>query len=98
MTEKLRALLGFARKAGKLAVGTAATEESIKRRRSRLVIIGCDISEKSQKEIRFLSDKFNVPVAVTELSIDGITQSIGTKAGILSVEDEGFAKALSENL
>ena len=98
MKEKLRALLGFARKSGRLAVGTAATEESIKRRGSNLVIIGCDISEKSQKEIRFLGDKFNVPVAVTELTMYDITQSIGTKAGILSVEDEGFAKALSENL
>ena len=98
MQEKLRALLGFARKAGKLAVGTAAAEESIKRKRAKLVLVASDISQKSLKEMRFLGDKFNIPVAVTELGIDGITQSIGTKAGILSVEDEGFAKALSENL
>ena len=98
MNDKLKALLGFARKAGKLAVGTAATEESIKRRKAKLVLIGADISEKSAKEIRFLCEKFGSHAATTKLGIDEITQSIGTRAGILAIEDHGFAKAIAENL
>ena len=98
MEEKLRALLGFARKAGKLAVGTAATEESVKRKRAKLVVIASDISKKSEKEIRFLCDKFGIKVATAKLGIDAVTQSIGTRAGILAVEDEGFAKAIAENI
>ena len=96
--DRLLGFLGLARKAGKLAVGTAATEESIKRKRAKLVIIASDISAKSEKEIRFLCDKFGATAATAKLGIDDITQSIGTRAGILAVEDEGFAKAMAENL
>lgn len=98
MEQKLRALLGFARKAGKLAVGTAAAEESVKRGRSKLLLTGADISQKSVKEMRFLCEKHGVRTASTVLTIDEITASIGTRAGILSIEDEGFAAAVIENL
>ena len=98
MENKLRALLGFARKAGRLAVGTAATEESVKRGRSKLVLTASDISQKSVKEIRFLCEKHGATARTTALNIDEITAAIGTRAGILSVEDEGFAAAISENL
>ena len=98
MNDKLRALLGFARKAGRLAVGTAAAEESIKRRRAKLCVLAADISQKSQKEMRFLCDKNGVRVINIPLGIDEVTQSIGTRAGILAVEDEGFAKAIAEKI
>ncbi len=98
MEQKLRALLGFARKAGKLAVGTEAVKESVKRNRSHLVLIAADISQKSAKEIKFTCQRNNIKAAIITLGIDGVTQSIGTRAGILSVEDEGFAKAIAENI
>ena len=98
MEQKLRALLGFARKAGKLAVGTEAVKESIKRNRSQLVLIAADISQKSAKEINFACQKNNIRSEVITLGIDDVTQSIGTRAGILSVEDGGFANAIAENL
>ena len=98
MNDKLRALLGFARKAGKLAVGTAAAEESLGRRRAKLCILAADISPKSQKEMRFLCEKNGVKAITIPLGIDEVTQSIGTRAGILTVEDEGFAKAIAEKI
>lgn len=98
MNDKLRALLGFARKAGRLAVGTAKATESVKRGRSKLVLTASDISAKSAKEMRFICEKHGVTARTTALNIDEITASIGTRAGILSIEDEGFAAAVIENL
>ncbi len=95
---KALALLGFARKAGRLAVGTAATEEALSRRKAYLAITASDISEKSSKEIRFLSEKNNIPFIKAQLDTYEITNAIGTRAGILAVLDEGFAKAIAENL
>ena len=95
---KAETLLGFARKAGRLAVGTAATEEAIKRRKAFLAITASDISEKSSKEIRFLCEKNNVPFIKPQLDTYEITNAIGTRAGIIAVLDEGFAKAIAENL
>ncbi len=98
MREKAIALLGFARKAGKLAVGTAATTDSIKRKKAYLAITASDISEKSKKEIRFLCEKNAVTFLSPELTTYDITKAIGTKAGIIALLDEGFAKSIAENL
>lgn len=98
MTEKLHALLGFARKAGKLAIGTEAVFESVNRKRARLVLIAADISQKSAKEIRFICDKNNIESVTLKIKIDDVTAAIGRRAGILSVEDDGFANAIAQNI
>lgn len=98
MSQKAIALLGFARKAGKLAVGTAATTDAIKRGKAFLAIVASDISEKSAKEIRFLCDKHNTVFSKPQLTTYDITAAIGTKAGIIALLDEGFAKSIAENL
>lgn len=95
---KALTLLGFARKAGKIAVGTAATTDSIKRNKAYLAITASDISEKSAKEIRFLCEKHGVKFLKPELTTYDITKAIGTKAGIVALLDEGFANAIAENL
>jgi len=91
-------LLGFARKAGKLAVGTAAATDALKRKKAHLAITASDISEKSSKEIRFLCEKNGINFIKPELNTYDITQAIGTRAGIIAVLDEGFARAIAENL
>ncbi len=98
MSQKALALLGFARKAGKLAVGTAATTDAIKRGKARLAITASDISAKSAKEIRFLCDKHDVNFINPQLTTYDITAAIGTKAGIIALLDDGFAKSIAENL
>lgn len=98
MNEKILTLLGFARKAGKLAVGTSATEYSIVRRKSKLALVAGDISKKSAKEINFLCEKYGTKFAQLNIETYDITKAIGTRAGILSIEDEGFASAIIEKL
>lgn len=55
MNDKLLSLLGLARRGGKLSSGFDAVSNSIKRRKARLVLIASDISQKTQKELVYLS-------------------------------------------
>ncbi len=98
MNEKILTLLGFARKAGRLAVGTQATTTSIERGKACLALVAGDISGKSAKEIRFLCDKKSIKFAVLPFDTYDITKAIGTRAGIIAVEDDGFAQAIAEKL
>ncbi len=85
--------LGFARKAKKLAVGFAASKDALQRGSARLILVASDISEKSEKEIRFFS-KGNVPLGRTKFSTDEISAAIGLRGGIITVLDQGFAEAI----
>lgn len=88
--------LGFARKAGKLAIGFAASKECCQKQTAKLIVVANDISDKSFKEISFFA-KENAKVVRISHTLEELSHAIGIKAGIVSVNDEGFAKAI-ENL
>ncbi len=95
MKDKLLTLLGFASKSGNLSFGFGAAIASTKSGVAKLLIVGNDISDKSLKEVRFYAQKHNVKV-MTLKSIDTftITNAVGRKCGILSVNDSSFADAI----
>ena len=85
--------LGFVRKAGKMSIGFNKSKEACEKGISRLIVVASDVSLKSEKEIRFYNkDKaavIRLPFALEELSA-----AIGIRAGILSVNDDGFAESI----
>lgn len=85
-------LLTICRKAGQLAMGFDPMKEALDGGKAHAVFIASDISPKTEKEVRFFSEKHGVPVRKTETTIDGISRALGKKAGILTVCGEGFAK------
>lgn len=98
MKDKILSLLGFASKAGKLSFGTHATEWAIHGGKAKLVLAANDISEKSIKELKFkASDKIPVKVLL-EIDIDTLSKKVGKSCGIVSINDDGFATALLEQI
>ena len=94
---KVLTLLGFAAKAGRLFYGMDAGVSSLKKNQARLVITADNVSEKSRKEISFYATGKNVPViTLPDCDIETLSKAIGKRAGIVAVNDEGFAKAISE--
>ena len=92
---KILSLLGFAAKAGKLAYGFEATVTALKCKKSELVVIAEDISEKSRKEAVFFATKANTKHIILEgVTIKDVSDAVGRKCGIISVNDKGFAEAL----
>lgn len=89
--------LGFVRKAGRMSVGFAKTKEACANSMARLVVVASDVSEKSSKEIRFFA-KGKVPVVSIPFTLEQLSAAIGIKAGIVSVNDDGFAGAIVKAL
>ncbi|MBQ6847815.1 MAG: ribosomal L7Ae/L30e/S12e/Gadd45 family protein [Clostridia bacterium] len=99
MKTKALTLLGFAAKAGKLSFGFSATEESLERKKVRLVVTANDISPKSKKEVIFKAQKSGYEVlSLNTTSIFELSNAVGHKCGIISVNDEGFAEAIKEEI
>ena len=99
MKNRILTLLGFATKAGKLSFGYEASVSTLKAGKSKLVLIAEDISEKSFKEVVFFAQKANVKhIKPDNITIKDITDAIGRKCGIISVNDSGFADALLKTI
>lgn len=94
--EKLFGLLTICRKAGRMTMGFDFVKESILTDKAKAVFLASDISAKTEKEVRFFADQKAVPVHCIDATIAEIEFSVGRKAGVIGICDEGFAKKLTE--
>lgn len=95
MSSKVLTLLGFASKAGKLSYGMDAAVSAIKQKKAKLVLAARDVSQKSEKEIIFQSEKYGVKYLPLEnYDMDTVAHAVGRKCGILSVNDDSFSSGL----
>lgn len=73
--------------------------ESVKSNKSRFLICASDVSDKSKKEIAFLAHNKNLNLhTFCDVTIDELSAAVGRKCGIISVNDNGFAQAISKIL
>ncbi len=98
MNQALLSLLGMARRAGRLAPGSSAVLQSIRDRKARLVLIASDISPKTMANTRFAAEKQGIPVCVLPCTLEELSFSIGIRAGLVALEDEGFARAVLKKI
>ena len=97
MNNKILNLLGFAAKSGSLSYGFDMTVEAMKKNVTKLVIVADDISDKTKKEINFFSQKTNKRyILLAGVTSEQITNAVGKKCGIVSVNDLGFANAIEK--
>lgn len=96
MNDKFLSLLGMARRSGRVSLGHDAVINSIVRSRARLCVMSKEASERLQREIKHACtyENKNIPVIVTDYSLMELSSAVGSKAAVISVDDEGFAKAL----
>lgn len=92
--EKILALLGFCRKAGKLITGTEQVTARVKSGENILAIIAEDISPKTEKELKYFAQNGKAVVIRIPSSKERLSRAIGTNAGIVATSDEGFCKAI----
>lgn len=97
VSNKILSLLGFAAKAGRLSYGSSAVLWAIKTHKAKLAVISEEISEKSRKETAYYADKQNIKTIVLKgIDIKTVSDAVGKKCGIISVNDCGFADAILE--
>ncbi|MEE1074823.1 MAG: ribosomal L7Ae/L30e/S12e/Gadd45 family protein [Acutalibacteraceae bacterium] len=99
MNNKILSLLGFAAKARSLSYGFEASVATMKASKAYLVLVAEDISPKSRKEIAFFADKNAVKhITLKGIDIKTVSDAVGRKCGIISVNEKGFANACEKAL
>ena len=86
----------MARRAGKLTTGFDAVTARIREGMAAAVLIAADLSEKTEKELRFAARNRPVPFLRLPLNKEEVGAVLGLKkpVGVLSLEDMGFATSL----
>ena len=96
MNEALMRIIGLATRAGKIEVGEGKTEDRIKNKKSKLVIVSLDASDNTVKKFESLCKRNGIPIIRT-----GERDVLGKYTGretavVLTVSDEGFANRIKE--
>ena len=94
MNDKTLNFLGLCRRAGKMKIGCDTVIESVRLGNSKLVLMASDISENTKKKVT--SALNDTKCMILNYSKDELSFSLGKTCATLSIEDEGFAKKLSE--
>lgn len=97
---KWLSMLGLARRAGKLAMGHDLALQSVRDGKAQLVLAATDVSPRLIREFETACQKVARPPRMRTLpcTINEVHFALGYRAGVLTVEDAGFAKRIEELL
>ena len=94
MNEKILSFLGLARRAGRLSLGFDPAVDAMIHGRSRLLLLCNDLSERSRITIQTIVDRTKTAPTPLNSPMIEVGMARGKTSGIISVDDEGFAKKL----
>lgn len=88
----------MARRSGKLSLGHDAAINSVVKNKAKLCVLSAEGSERLKKEMLHACSYGGkeIPVLVTAYKTAELSSAIGSKAAVITVDDEGFASALQE--
>ena len=98
MADKVLSLLGLARRAGKLEAGFDAAVSAVKAKKAFLLVAAADLSEKTVKNLKYEGDRGGIPTVRVKAGMEETGRACGVRAGVLAVTEQGFAKALLQEL
>lgn len=92
--DRIAASLTMCRRAGKLLLGFDAVKEAAQQGSVHCVLLACDCSPKTQKEVRFFAG--DLPVRTLPYDMDAMTAYFRKRTAVFGVCEAGFsAKLLS---
>ncbi len=95
---KIYSMLGIARKGGKVSIGYDVTVLDIKDKKSVLVLLAEDASDKTKKNTQFMCDKYGIKY-VEYGEKEALGESLGKgMVSVLSIKDTNIASYLLNNL
>lgn len=91
---KLVQIIALSKRAGKLVFGFDSVSESLKDGKAFVMIASNKLSEKTLKEVKFLSEKYGVRLIMIDETLDELWYLIGKRTGIFSIADENLSKKI----
>lgn len=98
MNDAFLSALGLCKRAGRLVFGFETVKLSMQKGEAELVFSATDLSEKTAKELEFLTQNLYTEHIKTPYDMKTLGGSIGKLTGIIAVTDMGFAKMLKQKL
>lgn len=98
MNDSFLNMLGLCRRAKMLSAGHDGAFDSISKNKAKLCLLSSDASERLKREFEATAvykDR-NVPLIHLKYTMEQIQKAIGSRAGVITINDEGFAKKLKE--
>jgi len=95
MNDRLKSLLGLARRAGKLAAGTADIEAALKKRKGFLLLLAEDAPGAQKKYLRWAGDLGIETIIAGQKADLGRAIGLTPRAAVL-ILDQGFARLILE--
>jgi len=97
---KIIGMLGFARRAGKMAFGYDSVVSTLKRGKyyDALVLIAEDASAKTIKNCKFECDKYDCPFVVTGTKIEYGSLLNKKEVSVLIILDENMIEYIRKNI
>lgn len=93
---KVLGLIGLAMKAGKICFGADSVEESILKKKVKLVIVSIESSERTKDKFIEICKKNNIPIII-DGEIDNLSKSIGkNNKAVIGIKDINFANSIQE--
>ncbi len=98
MNDKFLSMLGMCKRANKLNAGHDGAFDSISKNKAKLCLLSSDSSQRLKKEFEgsVTYNNRNIPLIYIKYTMEEIRTAIGTKAAVITINDEGFAKRLIE--
>ena len=96
--ERLSGSLGLCRRAGKLVMGFDMTVEAIQKGSAECVLLSCDCSERTARNIKRIAEENGTEIYILPLTMDEIGYAVAKRVGVLTVCDSGFSKKIKELL
>ena len=90
--QKLHGLIGLARRAGKLALGSAAVEKTLKFGKASLVLIDEGISQNGMTKLQTRCGLNEIPVLVLPERL--LERALGESCKCAAITDQGFASGI----
>lgn len=96
MNNKLTGMLGICRRSGHLTVGFDAVKGLLLQHRAALIMTAADLSEKTDKELRFAMNGQDVPLCSLPLDKAALSAALGLQkpVGVIATDDRGFAASI----
>ena len=93
---KILGLIGLAARARKVSFGADSVELEAQKNKVYLIILAQDSSSRTKEKFQKISEKYNVPIIITQ-TIEDLSKAIGkNNKAILGIEDINLASEIQK--
>ena len=93
---KILGLIGLAARARKVSFGADSVELEVQKNKVYLIILAQDSSSRTKEKFQKISEKYNIPIIITQ-TIEDLSKAIGkSNKAILGIEDINLASEIQK--